>query len=199
MKKRKYQQKARAEQARETHQQILEAAVKLHEQLGPANTSIKAIAEQAGVQRLTVYRHFPDDASLFEACTAHWLSQHPPPSVADAGELPDHQTRTEKTLLAVYRYYRQTERMWTVAYRDVDEVAALHVPMGRVEAYFDQMRDELLDAWTLKAGSKKLFSLTLRHGLRFSTWRALKAEKLSDKKILELVMGWLICAANTQA
>ena len=191
MKKRKYQLKARAEQAKETHQQIVEATVMLHEQLGPANTSIKAIAEQAGVQRLTVYRHFPDDASLFEACTSHWLSQHPPPPVANIGESFNPQAQTEKTLLAVYRYYRKTERMWTMAYRDVEEVEALHGPMGRVEAYFDSMRNELVNAWKLKAENKKQFSLTLRHGLRFSTWRSLKAEKLSEKKIVELVISWL--------
>lgn len=188
MKKRKYKQKARAEQARETRQQIVEATVKLHEALGPANTSIKAIAEEAGVQRLTVYRHFPDDDSLFEACTSHWLGLHPPPPVVDAG---DAQTRIEKTLSAVYRYYRQNERMWYVAYRDVEEVEALHVPMGQVEAYFDSMRDELVSAYKLKAENKKTFAMTLRHALRFSSWRSLKTEKLSDKKMVELVMEWL--------
>jgi AcrR family transcriptional regulator len=190
MKKRKYQQKARAEQARETRQQIVEATVKLHEELGPANTSIKAIAEEAGVQRLTVYRHFPDEEGLFEACTSHWLGLHPPPPVMDAG---DPQARAEKTLLAVYRYYRQNERMWTVAYRDLEAVEALQAPMAQVEAYFDGMRDELLAAWQPKADKKKPLFQTLRHALRFSTWQSLKTEKLSDKKMVGLVMRWLAC------
>ena len=192
MKKRKYQQKARAEQARETRQQIVEAAVKLHEKLGPAKTSIMAIAEEAGVQRLTVYRHFPDDADLFEACTSHWLSMHPPPAVADAGDPVEPCAQTEKTLLAVYDYYRNNERMWTVAYRDVDEVEALHEPMGRVEAYFDGMRDELLANWKVPAKDKKQLSLTLRHCLRFTTWQSLKNESLSDKLMVNLVMNWFI-------
>ncbi|MGD8925712.1 MAG: TetR/AcrR family transcriptional regulator [Thioalkalispiraceae bacterium] len=190
MKKRKYQQKARAEQAQETRQQIVEAAVKLHEALGPANTSIKAIAEEAGVQRLTVYRHFPDDGTLLEACTAHWLSIHPPPAVADAGDPLDPRTQTEKTLLALYHYYRQTERMWTVAYRDIEAVEALQEPMGRVDAYFDNMRDELLANWNISSKDKKPFSLTLRHCLRFTTWQALKTESLSDKQMVRLVMNW---------
>ena len=192
MKKRKYQQKARAEQARETRQQIVEAAVKLHEKLGPAKTSIMAIAEEAGVQRLTVYRHFPDDADLFEACTSHWLSMHPPPAVADTGDPVEPCAQTEKTLLAVYDYYRNNERMWTVAYRDVDEVEALHEPMGRVEAYFDGMRDELLANWKVPAKDKKQLSLTLRHCLRFTTWQSLKNESLSDKQMVNLVMNWFI-------
>lgn len=78
METRKYTQTRRAEQQDETRERIVVAAVRLHEALGPANTSIKAIAEAAGVQRLTVYRHFPDDASLFQACTAHYLGQHSP-------------------------------------------------------------------------------------------------------------------------
>jgi AcrR family transcriptional regulator len=188
MKKRKYRQKARAEQAEETRQQIVEATVKLHEELGPANTSIKAIAEQAGVQRLTVYRHFPDEAGLFEACTSHWLAQHPPPPVQEAD---DPRAATEKTLLAVYRYYRKTGRMWTVAYRDVEQVAALQAPMAQVEAYFDGLRDALLAAWQVKREHRKALSITLRHCLRFSTWQSLKTAKLSDKKMVELVLKWL--------
>jgi AcrR family transcriptional regulator len=191
MKKRKYQQKARADQARETRQRIVEAAVKLHEELGPANTPIKAIAEEAGVQRLTVYRHFPDDASLFEACTSHWLSLHPPPQVADTGDSANAAVQTEQTLLAVYRYYRRTERMWIVAYRDVGEVEALQGPMGMVETYFDNLCDELVTAWKPGKEKRKQLSTTLRHCLRFSTWCSLKTEKLSDKKMAELVMRWV--------
>jgi AcrR family transcriptional regulator len=187
MKKRKYRQKARADQARETRQQIVEAAVKLHEELGPASTSIKAIAEEAGVQRLTVYRHFPTDEAIFEACTAHWLSQHPPPVVADDN---DPVARTKKTLVAVYRYYRQNERMWTVAYRDVEELPALQGPMNQVEAYFDGLFEQLMQAWPA-ADKTQHFAPSLRHALRFSTWRSLKMQKLSDKKIIELVMAWL--------
>jgi len=188
MKKRKYQQKARADQARETRQQIVEATVKLHEELGPANTSIKAIAEEAGVQRLTVYRHFPDEEGLFEACTSHWLGQHPPPLVTEAG---DPEVSVEKTLLAVYRYYRQNERMWTGAYRDLEAVQALQAPMAQVEAYFDGIRDALLAAWRPQADKKTTFSMTLRHALRFSTWQSLKTENLSEKKMVQLVMVWL--------
>jgi AcrR family transcriptional regulator len=191
MKKRKYQQKRRADKTEETRHQIVEAAVKLHEELGPAQTSIKAIAEQAGVQRLTVYRHFPDEASLFRACTSHWLEHHPLPAFSDWTDYDNPRELTSRALLDFYRYYRKNERMWTVAYRDVDEVEALHEPMAAVEAYLDQIRDELLSAWKVKAEDIKQLSMTLRHCLRFSTWRSLKIEKLSDKNMVELVMNWL--------
>jgi AcrR family transcriptional regulator len=191
MKKRQYKQKARAEQAQETRQLIVEATVMLHEELGPAQTSIKAIAEQAGVQRLTVYRHFPDETSLFKACSSHWLGLHPPPAVSDCEDAGDPVTQTSKTLLSFYHYYRQTERMWSSIYRDIDEVEALREPMSKFESYIDAVRDELLSAWKVKAKDKNKLSLTLRHCLRYSTWRSLKNDKLSDKKMVDLVMSWL--------
>ena len=191
MKKRKYTKILRAEQQDETREKIVEATVALHEELGPANTSIKAIAEKAGVQRLTVYRHFPDDVSLFQACTSHWFGLNPPPNLAEWAELEDAGERSHAALLAFYRYYRRTEKMWSAAYRDVDQLEALQGPMAQFEAYLDLVRDDLLARWKLKPGQKKSLAITLRHCLRFSTWASLKKEKLSDKKIVELVMGWV--------
>ncbi len=81
-KKRAYRLSARAESQAETRQRIVEAAVALHEKLGPAQTPITAIAERAGVTRLTLYRHFPDEAAIFAACTAHWGARHPFPDSA---------------------------------------------------------------------------------------------------------------------
>ena len=189
MRKRIYRQKARADQTQNTRQLIIEATVKLHEELGPAKTTIKAIAEQAGVQRLTVYRHFPDDTSLFQACSSQWFGIHPPPAVEGMAE--DAVTLAHNTLLAFYRYYRKTEGMWQSLYRDINEVEAMRGPMNQFEAYLDRVRDELLVAWKDKNRDPKYLSLTLRHCLRFSTWRALKTEKLSDKKMVDLVMNWI--------
>ena len=92
MAKRPYKQDKRAKQTGETRQRIVEAVVELHRTVGPANTSISAIADLAGVQRLTVYRHFEDDAAIFRACTSHYLALNPPPdpvawqNIADAAE-----------------------------------------------------------------------------------------------------------------
>ena len=77
--KRRYTLKDRARSQEDTRRRIVEAAVALHEELGPRATSIAAIAERAGVQRLTVYRHLPDEEALFRACTSHWRAAHPLP------------------------------------------------------------------------------------------------------------------------
>jgi AcrR family transcriptional regulator len=191
MKKRKYTKTRRAEQQAQTRTRIVEAAVALHEELGPAYTSIKAIAERAGVQRLTVYRYFPDDASLFRACTSHWLAQHPPPDISAWGDIEAADKRCHAALLAFYRYYREHAAMWTGAYRDVDEVPALQAPMAGLEAYLDTVRDSLLPSWQARGHRKQQLSLTLRHCLRFTTWQSLQRDKLSDTQIADLAVSWL--------
>jgi AcrR family transcriptional regulator len=191
MGKRKYTKTRRAEQQNETRARIVEAAVNLHEALGPAQTSIRAIAEAAGVQRLTVYRHFPDDASLFEACTSHYLGLHPPPQPAAWADIEHPGKRSYAALLAFYQYFRQTQNMWRVAYRDVDQLEALQAPMGRFEAYLDQVADDLVKAWDTTQATRKRLKLTLRHALRFITWQSLKDAGLKDRQMAELAQSWL--------
>jgi AcrR family transcriptional regulator len=199
MSKRKYTKTRRAEQQDETRARIVDATVKLHESLGPAQTSIMAIAEAAGVQRLTVYRHFPDDASLFEACSTRYLELHPPPQPAAWADIERPGERSRTALSAFYRYYRQTEPMWRAAYRDVDQVAAMQAPMGRFEAYLDQLSDDLVQAWPTTPAARKSLKLTLRHALRFTTWQSLKNARLKDKQIVELVQGWLAGIGKTES
>src|SRR5919206_2344341 len=100
---RKYELKQRAEQLEETRRRIVEATSRLHLERGPAATTIAEVARRAGVQRRTVYNHFPDDAALFAACSAHWRDLHPAPDPASwAGDL-----RT--ALRELYAWYRETE------------------------------------------------------------------------------------------
>ncbi len=188
---RKYTKTRRATQQDETRARIVEATVKLHEALGPARTSIMAIAAEAGVQRLTVYRHFPDEASLFEACTSHYLGVHPPPALSAWAQLEFPSARSHAALLAFYHYYQQTEKMWSSAYRDVDQVAALQGPMSRFEAYLDQVADDLVQTWSPPQAARLSLKATLRHALRFSTWQSLRSAKLHNRQIAELVQGWL--------
>src|SRR5688572_3264532 len=108
---RKYEQRLRAERREETRQRIVEAAVALHEAVGGAGATISAIAERAGVERATVYRHFPDERSLFTACTRHYNAANPPPDPSPWHEIPAPETRLRVALAEIYAYYRRTERM----------------------------------------------------------------------------------------
>jgi AcrR family transcriptional regulator len=191
MKKRKYTKTLRAEQQEETRNRIIDALIALHQEVGPANTTVKAVAEKAGVQRLTVYRHFPDETSMLQACTSHWLELNPPPDMNEWEEINDVRERSRMALLLFYRYYRQTEAMWSSSYRDVDSVVALQAPMAEFEAYLDQVTAELVKAWKKTKTLKSLLKTTLRHGLRFYTWQSLKNENLSDEKIAALIADWV--------
>ena len=95
---RKYEMKRRARRQEETRRRITEAAVRLHQALGPAKTTISAIAERAGVQRLTVYRHFPDERALLSACSSHYAAANPPPDPEPWTRIPDPEDRLRRAL-----------------------------------------------------------------------------------------------------
>ena len=104
---RKYEMKRRAERQKETHQRIIEATVELHQTMGPARTTVSAIAEKAGVQRHTYYAHFPELKDLYHACTAHYLERNPLPEPISWAEVADHEERLRRALSEVYAYYGQ--------------------------------------------------------------------------------------------
>ena len=101
-KKRRYEKRARAAQEQETRQRIIEAAIGLHGTVGPARTTISAIAEGAGVRRATVYRHFPDERALFMGCSGTWAERNPLPDPAGWSGIPDPADRLEAALDAIY-------------------------------------------------------------------------------------------------
>src|SRR5688500_17982852 len=128
---REYRKRARAQQEEQTRQRITEAAMELHGSVGPARTTISAVAERAGVQRATLCRHFPDEVALFGACSAHWAALHPPPDPARWGEIADHEERLRAALADLYAWYGSDEQMFMNVFRDAGLVPAMQ---GAVEA-----------------------------------------------------------------
>ena len=191
MSSRKYTKTRRAEQESKTRERIVEALVELHQELGPAHTSVKAVAEKAGVQRLTVYRYFPDDESMLQACSAHWWGLNPPPDFAEWANIEEPVERCFTALRSFYQYYRKTEPMWSSLYRDVNELDALAKIMTQYEGFLDQVRDDLLLPWKAKGKRKQQISATIRHCLAFSTWQSLTGQNLTEKQVIDLVMSWL--------
>lgn len=197
MSERRYRKRRRAEQEEETRQRIVEAAVALHGEAGPRATTISAVAGRAGVQRLTVYRHFPDLAALFRTCTAHWLEANPPPGPADWDRHGAPDNRTRAALSALYAYYRATEYMWHRAYRDLDSVPAMREPMAAFERHLDGVRDDLLAAWTGGTGAPRLATV-LGHAVRFRAWQTLAAEGLAADALADLVTRWAAVVASDE-
>src|SRR5918997_4439205 len=120
---RSYTLKRRAEQQAETRQRIVEAAVDLHSSLGPARTSLSMIAERAGVQRHTLYAHFPDERSLLMACSGHTYERDPPPDAAPWRSIEDRQERLRVGLTAIYGWYERNGQRVGCVLRDAEHHA----------------------------------------------------------------------------
>jgi AcrR family transcriptional regulator len=191
MSKRPYRQKRRAEQAEQTRARITEAVMQLHQELGPAHTTIKAVAERAGVQRLTVYRHFEDERAMFKACTSLWAQRHPLPDPADWQGIKDAAKRTQAALVAMYGWYRRAAPMLRVSYRDLDAVPALAEPMAGVEAMLDNLCADLLKPWAPKRSARKPMQAALRHALSFAAWESLASLEVSDHDMAAMIVQWL--------
>jgi AcrR family transcriptional regulator len=179
-----------------TRRRIAQAAMELHEELGPARTSIKSIAERAGVQRLTVYRHFPQERALFAACTGLWAERNPPPDPVAWAHLKSPADRTQAALAAQYAYYRRVAPMLHASYRDRDSVPALAERMVSLEAWLDGLCEELLRGWSHQDNTSPTLRAALRHGLSFLTWESLAARELTDGAIAEMFIQWLAALAG---
>ena len=189
--KRSYVKRKRAEAQDATRLKIVEAAMRLHEEVGPRDTTISAIAERAGVQRLTVYRHFADDFAVFQACTSHWQSLNPPPDPADWGDIAEPVPRAGTAITALYDYYGRTQRMWSSSYRDVDQVPALQQPMAAVAAYLGQVADDLIATFNLRGVVRERMAATMAHVLHFPTWAHLETLGLSNAAKVALALSWI--------
>jgi AcrR family transcriptional regulator len=187
-KKRPYQKAKRAEDEWRTRERIVNAAENLHGTLGPARTTVSAVAGRAGVTRATIYRHFPTEESLFLACSRHWLSRQrlPEPDAWRAIEDPVERLRTG--LMDIYRFYRRGEQMMANIHRDTDVVPAVVVAARR-------SREQLwLD--TLLApqpGRRKAVQAAIAHATAFTTWQSLcRRQGLSHRSAVELMVGMVL-------
>ncbi len=169
-KSRRYQMIKRAEQVDTTRQRIVEAAVALHGSVGPARTTIAGVAEQAGVTRLTVYRHFVDDEALFSACSSLWLSHQQVPDPAAWSNFPDPLERLHAGLTDLYRFYRGGESMLTRIYADWDVLPDRH--RKELEERNTFFRDALLEPFSAPGRSGRLRAV-VGHAVSFWTWRSL--------------------------
>jgi AcrR family transcriptional regulator len=174
----------RAEQVDQTRQRIVEAAVHLHGTIGPAATTIAALAEQAGVTRLTVYRHFPDDLSLYQACSAHWLSQQVLPDPDGWARIADPEQRLRAGLTDLYRYYRAGDAMLTHVYRDKPAFPEqIREALDRQDSHH---RRVLLKPFGTSGARRRRLRAVVGHAASFSTWQSLCTEQgLSNREAVD--------------
>lgn len=188
--KRPYRKKRRAELEEETRRRITESAVALHGSLGPARTSMSAVAEHAGVRRSTLYRHFPDEEALFDACSACWRAANPPPDIAEWAGIEDPDARLRAALGAMYAYYRRDDAMIANLLRDI-ELPVVSSRFGAFLEYLEAVRGSLLRG----RPRRRAVRAAIGHALSFTTWRTLaRNEQLDDRQAAEL-MCRLVAAA----
>lgn len=187
--KRKYEQKLRAERQEETQRRITEATVALHQEIGPAHTTVTAIAERAGVERLTVYRHFPEMSDLLHACQQHFRAEHPLPAFSAWATISNPSERLRVALTAVYAYYRETEAMTAHILHDSPLMPDLAAILTGREAYMAALHAQLLEGWGFSEAALEMMRAAIGHALDFETWRSLvRRQGLTNEAAVSLMV-----------
>jgi len=195
---RKYEMKRRAERQKETHRRITEAAVGLHQTVGPARTTVSAIAEKAGVQRHTYYAHFPELKDLYQACMGHYMEQNPLPEPPFWADVADAEERLRVALSEVYAYYSRNEAMLSNILRDAPLDPIAQESMVSFYQYWEAMRDALTDAFESSGERREALLGAIALALDFQTWRTLvRQQELSKDRALELMVGMVRCLMRT--
>jgi AcrR family transcriptional regulator len=170
---RRYELRKRADAMQATRRRITEAAVELHGSIGPARTTITAVAERARVQRQTVYRHFPTEDDLIAACSGHFAETHPRPDVEAWRAIADPAERLRTALGELYAYYEGTEAMYTNILRDETLVAPVGAGLSHFRAYLDGAARVLAAGWDVRGRRRAMLVAAARHAVDFHTWRSL--------------------------
>ena len=198
--RRPYRKKKRAELEEETRRRITESAVELHGTVGPAHTSMSAVAERAGVRRSTLYRHFPDEAALFEACSAHWNAANPPPDVTAWAQIADPDERLHAGLEEMYAYWRRTEQMISNLIRDEETDENVGAHFGAFRGYMDIARDTLMRGRRERGSTRSRVRAAIGHALAFETWRSLVREQgLGNAQAVDLMAGLVVSAGRRRS
>jgi AcrR family transcriptional regulator len=190
--RRNYRKRRRAELEDQTRRRITEATVDLHGTVGPARTTVSAIAERAGVQRATVYRHFPDERSLIGACGAHWMAQNPLPDMSHWEAVADPDSRLRAALGDVYAWYERTEYMLDKTTRDAPLIEPLREGMARLDHWIEAAVEVLA-----APGRGRRGRAATAHALGFETWRSLERRQgLPREEAVDLMARLVACAAD---
>ena len=196
--RRPYRLRRRAERQAETRTRIVDAAVALFEDVGPSRTTISAVAARAGVQRLTVYRHFPNDGSLAVAAAERHLALHPLPNMTDWFAIRDPAARLERALTELYGFYRAGHRATASVLRDEPALPALRDGLRPLLEPLSMLPRALSDGWpTIGPDGRRRLSAVIAHGIEFATWKSLTADgRLRDDEAAALIVGLARSAAR---
>ena len=197
--KRGYRKRRRADLEEETRLRITVSALDLHGTVGPSQTSISAVARRAGVRRSTVYRHFPDEAALFRACSAHWAAQNPRPDLESWAAIASANDRLGVALIELYGFYDRTQQMLDNLFRDETTVPVVRQQFSGFRGYLEQARDVLMTGRGIRGDAHRRTQGAIGHAVAFSTWKSLvREQQLSNAEAVALMASAVSSAAGVK-
>jgi AcrR family transcriptional regulator len=194
---RKYELKKRAERQLQTRQRIAEAALALHTERGPLHTTISAIADRAGVQRHTVYSHFPDELSIGMACSGLFEERNPTPEADALRAITDPEQRLRAGLADLYRWFEDGEELLGHLARDIGEdpvsQQVFELRSGRqLRALHAALEDGVVRG---RGHARARTAAALDLALDFQTWQSLtRRSGLSRDQAVEVMVRAIRCA-----
>lgn len=187
---RKYELRKRAERQEETRRRIAKAVFELHASVGAAATTVQGIAEHAGVDRVTVYRHFPDERSLYRACLRHWTTERPLPDETEWVPIADPGDRLRVALRAVYAHFEDNQGLWANGWRDIPRLPLLMKVDAPVFAQFERMRAVLMEGRPVPPRGKRIVAAAIGHALEFPTWESyVSRQGLTFNETIEVIVS----------
>jgi AcrR family transcriptional regulator len=196
---RTYRKRRRAEQERQTRERITEAAVRLHGTLGPARTTVSGVAKEAGVQRATVYRHFPDEVSLFAACSAHYWASNPMPDPGAWSSISDSEARLRHALGEIYAFFRRTEGMLEKTSRDAPLVEAMARPVAEFRGYLNAAVAAIIAGRPERGEARRRLQAAVGHAVSFPTWQSLvRQQGLEDTEAVAMMAALVESAGGAR-
>jgi AcrR family transcriptional regulator len=196
-KKRKYELKVRKARQQQTRERIVAACAALHEEVGPARTTVAEIARRAGVQRLTVYNNFPDEKELYTACQGHFFAAHPQPDPTAAFALEDPAERLQALLGGLYAWYREGRQVIANVRRDRGIVPAMDTLLSEgFDRQLAALGEALVAGWSPSDDAKRRLSATIAIALDFWTWEQMADMELDDPSAAELMTDIAVCVAK---
>ncbi|MEO6396846.1 MAG: TetR family transcriptional regulator [Tepidiformaceae bacterium] len=195
---RNYTQRRRAESTAETRQRITDAVVRLHSTVGAAATTVTAVAAEAGVQRLTVYRHFPGgNPDLVRACGAHVQATYPIPDVMAWQRIAGAEERLTIALGDLYAYFRAGGPLLSLAARDAPEVPVLAETMAQALRPLYEAAQGIARDWPEPVRSQTLLTAAIQFAFQLTTWKSLAdAAGVTDNEIVCVAVAMVRAAAD---
>ena len=194
MSPRRYRLGRRAETADETRQRLIEAAFALHAEQGIQATTMKQIAERAGVSVGTVYHHFPTYEDAVNACGAHTSVSYPLPGPDIFADIAAPEERVRRLTAAYFNHFARIP--W------FEHIRTEPNPLPSVASF---IKHEESNRVSLMREALKPLKVDPRHArsaaalIDISVWSALRRAGFSNAAAADEIAGFILARFGSPA